>query len=84
MPVFHCRVDNDETRDSREVPAWMFDATICEGMRLLDAPHVSIEALVALQRLLVESSCARDEQAQDRLSTDTEGVDEKRKSAKSD
>ena len=35
------------------VAAWMLDPTVCAGMQI-GAPHVSVEALVDLHRLLLE------------------------------
>ena len=48
-----CNVVHVEVRDglSRELPAWMFDASVCVGMKL-GPPQVSAEALTTLREAL--------------------------------
>src|SRR5258708_7277602 len=46
--VLRCQVDDDDKRDNREVPIWMFDQVVCARMYQSSQPHVSWPALVAL------------------------------------
>ncbi len=53
--VLRCQVDDDDKRDNREIPRWMFDPVLCSRMVLCSQPHVCWEALVDLRRLLAEA-----------------------------
>jgi hypothetical protein len=76
--VLVCRTD--VSRAPLEVPAWMFDAAPCSRTRLGPIPHVSLEALLALQRLLhtdrtrpvIEAQDSAEHQPPDASSTSTE------------
>lgn len=50
--VLRCQVDDDDKRDNREVPEWMFDQVFCSRIRRSSKPHTSWEALTDLRRLL--------------------------------
>jgi hypothetical protein len=51
--VFRCTLEGSQADRALEVPAWMFDRTVCPDPGLLAAqPYVSIEALAALSALL--------------------------------
>jgi hypothetical protein len=51
--VVRCQEDTDDTRDRREVSAWMFDPVRCEKMNLCAEPYVSWAALCDLRDLLL-------------------------------
>jgi hypothetical protein len=53
--ALRCQVDDDDKRDNREIPEWMFDQVLCSHLLLSSQPSVSWEALVELRRLLDES-----------------------------
>src|SRR5579863_2442919 len=44
-------VDTDDDKTSRELPAWMVDASICRGMEV-GSPQVSLAALCALTQAI--------------------------------
>ena len=50
--VLQCQVDDDETRVTREIPMWMFDAVRCARMARTSRPQVCWEALLDLRRVL--------------------------------
>ncbi len=50
--VFRCTLSGSDAGRSVEVPAWMFDRTVCAAARLTAAPYVSAAALSALRDLL--------------------------------
>src|SRR5439155_18820989 len=51
--VFRCTLDGSQADRWLEVPAWMFNRTVCPDPELLTAqPFVSIDALAALSALL--------------------------------
>jgi hypothetical protein len=50
--VLRCQVDDDDKRDNREVPVWMFDRVRCELAEITARPHVSWDALLDLRWLL--------------------------------
>jgi hypothetical protein len=52
--VLRCQIDDDDRRDNREVPAWMFDQARCSRMQALESPQVAWETLRELRRLLDE------------------------------
>lgn len=74
--VLRCRVEADETRDNREIPAWMFDSVLCARMVTTSQPQVSWAALVDLRRLLDETRREEKPAAlEDRCPSTTEGTD---------
>ena len=50
--VFRCRLLDDPASRLREVPQWMFDRGTCCTLQALAEPHVSVDALRRLSRLL--------------------------------
>jgi hypothetical protein len=51
--VFRCTLSGSEADRGPEVPAWMFDRPVCPDQPpLMEAPFVSVGALVALSTLL--------------------------------
>jgi hypothetical protein len=51
--VFRCTLSGSEADRGLEIPAWMFDRTVCPDQPpLIDAPFVSVGALAALSTLL--------------------------------
>jgi hypothetical protein len=50
--VFRCTLSGSDVGRSVEIPAWMFDRTVCAVARLTAAPYVSAAALSALRDLL--------------------------------
>ena len=50
--VFRCTLSGSGAGRSVEIPAWMFDRTVCAAARLTAAPYVSAAALSALRHLL--------------------------------
>ena len=56
--VFRCTVE-DDCRDNREVPAWMFDGVRCSRMQLSLLPCVSWQALRDLRHLLDDVKARR-------------------------
>ena len=50
--VFRCTLSGSDAGRSVEIPAWMFDRTVCAAVRLTAAPHVNAAALSALRDLL--------------------------------
>src|SRR5262249_50919831 len=46
------RVEEERTRVSVEVPAWMFEPVACAGLRMMVAPVVGCAGLRALQAVL--------------------------------
>ena len=50
--VCRCGLEEDRSRLAVEIPAWMFEAAACRGLRLLQAPAVSGDALRGVQALL--------------------------------
>src|SRR5262245_46185798 len=51
--VFRCTLSGSEADRGLEIPAWMFDRTVCADQPpLIDAPFVSVGALAALSTLL--------------------------------
>jgi hypothetical protein len=53
--VLRCQVDDDDKRDNREMPTWMFDQVVCGRMYHSSQPHVSWRALIELRQLLHNS-----------------------------
>ena len=75
--VLRCQIDNDDKRDNREVPAWIFDASRCAQMHHSSWPHVSWQALLDLRLLLRESvPTGAPEKVENRPSSITEGTNE--------
>ena len=74
--VLRCQVDEDEARENREIPLWMFDAVRCARMVPTSQPQVCWAALLDLRRLLDET---RPEETaatiEDRCPSTTEGTD---------
>src|SRR5215469_5296055 len=50
--VFRCTLNGSDAGRWMEIPAWMFDRTVCAAVRLTAAPYVSAGALWALRDLL--------------------------------
>src|SRR5215471_14169247 len=50
--VFRCTLTGSDAGRSVEIPAWMFDRSVCAAVRLTAAPYVSAAALSALRNLL--------------------------------
>src|SRR5215469_16390919 len=50
--VFRCTLTGSDAGRSVEIPAWMFDRSVCAAVRLTAAPYVSAAALSALRDLL--------------------------------
>ncbi len=51
--VFRCTLSGSEADRGLEIPAWMFDRTVCPDQPpLMEAPFVSMGALAALSTLL--------------------------------
>ena len=50
--VFRCTLSGSDAGRSAEIPAWMFDRTVCAAARLTAAPYVNATALSALRDLL--------------------------------
>ena len=50
--IFRCTLSGADAGRSVEIPAWMFDRTVCAAARLTAAPYVSAAALSALRDLL--------------------------------
>ena len=74
--VLRCQVDDDETRDNREIPLWMFDAVRCARMVPTSQPQVCWAALLDLRRLLDETRPDEKPAAiEDRCPSTTEGTD---------
>ncbi len=75
--VLRCQVDDDDKRDNREIPIWMFDQVVCARMYHSSQPHVSWQALVELRRLL-NASVRIDvrENVENESPPTTEGTDE--------
>jgi len=59
--LYHrCRLPARCSRESIELPAWMFDEAFCESLFSASIPQVSLEALAALTDLLSGiPSCVR-------------------------
>ena len=75
--VLRCQVDDDDKRDNREVPIWMFDQVVCARMCHSSQPHVSWQALVELRRLLHDSvRIDVRENVENKSPPTTEGTDE--------
>jgi len=80
--VLRCKVDDDDRRDNREIPAWMFDGARCSRMQISPLPWVSWEALRELRRLLDGARDRRGPGAlEDRSSPSAERTDEPAKEA---
>ena len=74
--VLRCQVDDDDKRDNREIPEWMFDEVFCSRIRSSSKPHASWEALADLRRLLDESGKTdAGETVEDRSPPAKEGTD---------
>jgi len=50
--VFRCTLSGSDAGRAVEIPAWMFDRTVCAAARLTAAPYVNAAALSALRDLL--------------------------------
>ena len=50
--VFRCTLSGSDAGRAVEIPAWMFDQTVCAAARLAAAPYVNAAALSALRDLL--------------------------------
>ena len=50
--LFRCALDHGDSGRLLEVPQWMFEATACCRMVLMEAANVSVETLRDLNRLL--------------------------------
>jgi hypothetical protein len=50
--VFRCTLSVSDLSRAVEIPAWMFDRTVCAAARLTAAPYVNAAALSALRDLL--------------------------------
>ncbi len=74
--VLRCQLDDDDKRDNRQVPMWMFDKVVCSRMVLSSQPHVCWEALLDLRRLLDDSGQTKaGETLEDRFLQTMEGTD---------
>lgn len=74
--VLRCQVDDDDRRDNREVPTWMFDQARCSQMVPSASPSVSWEALHELRRLLDDTTRLGDRVAVETPSPTFEGIHE--------
>ena len=54
--VFRCALEQDRRLRSLDVPQWMFDRAVCDGMGVSDVPTVNCNALLELQELLHDVS----------------------------
>ena len=52
QPVCRCGVDDQRNDRSLEVPAWMFESALCDHLRVVEAPCVDGQALIALTTVL--------------------------------
>ena len=75
--VFCCQIDNDDKRDNREIPIWMFDQFYCEQMVCSSEPYVFWTTLLDLRQLLDASMhTVTDEMVEDRSPQLTGETDE--------
>ena len=77
--AFRCQVGEDDVRDRRDIPAWMFDGAACSQMQLVSEPYVSLEALRELRHLL--DSAGRGRECQDRSRFKPGGSDDTEETA---
>ena len=58
--MYRCRLIDEQSGRPRDVPQWMFDAATCCSMKACAEPHVTIEALRRLAKLLSEQGDGED------------------------
>ncbi len=76
--VLHCDVSGRSEVAGLAIPIWMFDPSICDGMRIRRKPFVEISALEALRQLLTDTiGCSK-------LKGVPDGQDENTKKSKAD
>jgi hypothetical protein len=51
-PVCRCGIEDQRNGRSVEVPAWMFEASACDHLRLTATPFVDYEALIELKAIV--------------------------------
>jgi len=54
IATFRCRLCDQPEGKTRDIPQWMFDASVCSQMRMCEQLQVSLFALKSLASLLTE------------------------------
>jgi hypothetical protein len=73
--ICRCGVGDQRNDRSLEVPAWMFEAAVCDRLRLADTPFVDCQALIELKAVVPMALRADVLQAQHHCLTAAGGAD---------